>query len=441
MNRRDFSASLAAAAASTMFPAGSSPRVTPSVRAPRVNGERLNAQQSAISEFGKNPQGGVTRLAYSDADLAARAYATQLLTEAKLTIRVDAAGNIFGRRSGTDPQARPIVFGSHVDSVPEGGSYDGNVGVLGAIEVARTLGEQGITTRHPLDVVIWQNEEGGTWGSHLVTAAVTDAELSTVSRSGKTIRDGITFIGGNPGTLASARIAQGAVHGYLELHIEQGGNLDREKLDIGIVEGIVSLREWDVTIDGFANHAGTTPMNERRDAMLAAARFTEMVNRVVTGEPGRQVGTVGRIQAFPGAPNVVPGKVTCTLELRDLDDRKVQRLYETIVRESEAIGRRNDTKFSFHEFVTHESALCDERVRTIIGSAAKELGFSTKSLPSGAGHDAQNMARVCPMGMIFIPSVGGISHAPKEYSRPQDITNGANVLLAALLRMDAATFG
>ena len=173
MNRRDFSASLAAAAASTMFPAGSSPRVTPSVRAPRVNGERLNAQQSAISEFGKNPQGGVTRLAYSDADLAARAYATQLLTEAKLTIRVDAAGNIFGRRSGTDPQARPIVFGSHVDSVPEGGSYDGNVGVLGAIEVARTLGEQGITTRHPLDVVIWHNEEGGTWGSHLVTAAVT----------------------------------------------------------------------------------------------------------------------------------------------------------------------------------------------------------------------------------------------------------------------------
>ena len=441
MNRRDFSASLAAAAASTIFPARSVVHGAPQLRAPSVNGQRLNTQMTAISEFGKNPQGGVTRLAYSEADLAARAYATQLLKDAKLTVRVDAAGNIFGRRAGSDALARPIVFGSHVDSVPGGGCYDGNVGVLGAIEVARTLGEQGITTRHPLDVVIWQNEEGGTWGSHLVTAATSDAELSTVARSGKTIRDGITFIGGNPGALASARIAKGTVHGYLELHIEQGGNLDREKLDIGIVEGIVALREWDVTIDGFANHAGTTPMNERRDAMLAAARFTEMVNRIVTGESGRQVGTVGRIQAFPGAPNVVPGKVTCTLELRDLDDRKVQRIYDTIVRESEAIGQRNGTTFSFHEFVSHESALCDDRVRTIIGASAKELGFSTKSLPSGAGHDAQNMARVCPMGMIFIPSVGGISHAPKEFSRPQDITNGANVLLAALLRMDAATFG
>jgi N-carbamoyl-L-amino-acid hydrolase len=441
MNRRDFSASLAAAAASTIFPARSVVAGAPYLRAPSVNGQRLNAQMAAISEFGKNPQGGVTRLAYSDADLAARAYATQLLKDAKLAVRVDAAGNIFGRRAGSDPQARPIVFGSHVDSVPEGGNYDGNVGVLGAIEVARTLGELGIATRHPLDVVIWQNEEGGTWGSHLVTAVATAAELATVARSGKSIRDGITFIGGNPGALATARIVKGSVHGYLELHIEQGGNLDREKLDIGIVEGIVALREWDVTIDGFANHAGTTPMPERRDAMLAAARFTEMVNRVVTAEPGRQVGTVGRIQAFPGAPNVVPGKVTCTLELRDLDDRKVQQLYETIVRESEAIGRRNGTIFSFHEFVSHESALCDERVRAIIGASAKELGFSTKSLPSGAGHDAQNMARVCPMGMIFIPSVGGISHAPKEYSRPQDITHGANVLLAALLRMDAATLG
>ena len=441
MNRRDFSASLAAAAASTIFPARSVPAGAPHLRAVSVNGQRLNAQMTAISEFGKNPQGGVTRLAYSDADLAARAYATQLLKDAKLTVRVDAAGNIFGRRAGSDPQARPIVFGSHVDSVPEGGCYDGNVGVLGAIEVARTLDEQGIATRHPLDVVIWQNEEGGTWGSHLVTAAVTDAELATVARSGKSIREGIAFIGGNSAALPTARIAKGSVHGYLELHIEQGGNLDREKLDIGVVEGIVALREWDVTIDGFANHAGTTPMKERRDAVLSAARFIELVNRVVTREPGRQVGTVGRIQAFPGAPNVVPGKVTCTLELRDLDDHKVQRLYETIVRESETIGRRNDTSFSFHEFVSHESALCDERVRAIIGSSAKELGFSTKSLPSGAGHDAQNMARVCPMGMIFIPSVGGISHAPKEYSRPQDITNGANVLLAALQRMDAAMFG
>jgi N-carbamoyl-L-amino-acid hydrolase len=181
-------------------------------------------------------------------------------------------------------------------------------------------------------------------------------------------------------------------------------------------------------------------MNERRDAMLAAARFTEMVNRTVTSSPGRQVGTVGRIQAFPGAPNVVPGKVTCTLELRDLDDAKIQRLYDTIVDAAKKIGAMNGTTFAYREFVTHESALCDPRVRALISAAAKEQSYSTKSLPSGAGHDAQNLARICPMGMIFIPSVGGISHAPSEFSRAADITNGANVLAAAVLRMDEATF-
>lgn len=306
---------------------------------------------------------------------------------------------------------------------------------------ARTFAEQGVTTRHPLWVACWQNEEGGTWGSHLVTAESTSAERATVARSGKSIDEGIRALGGDPSRLATARLRTGGVHGYLELHIEQGGHLDRRKLDIGIVEGIVGLREWDVTIDGFANHAGTTPMNERRDAMLAAARFTEMVNRVVTAEPGRQVGTVGRIQAFPGAPNVVPGKVTCTLELRDLDDRKIQRLYDGIVAEAQTIGARNGTTFGFHEFVTHESALCNERVRTLIGASAGALNFTTLSLPSGAGHDAQNLARVCPMGMIFIPSVGGISHSPREFSRAADITNGANVLLGAVLAMDAADFG
>jgi N-carbamoyl-L-amino-acid hydrolase len=249
------------------------------------------------------------------------------------------------------------------------------------------------------------------------------------------------MLGGDPDRLASARLHRGDVHGYLELHIEQGGTLDREKTDIGIVEGIVCLREWDVTVEGFANHAGTTAMADRHDAMLAGARFTEMVNRVVTGEPGRQVGTVGRLQAYPGAPNVVPGRVLCTLELRDLDDRKVQRLYDTIVAEAAKIGARNGTTFSFHEFVSHESALCDERVRALIGTTARALGFTTKSLPSGAGHDAQNLARVGPMGMIFIPSVGGISHSPKEFSRPQDVTNGANVLLGAVLALDRATLG
>lgn len=445
MNRREFTrlaaGTLAAAALPRALRGASTTRTASALAAaPRVNGARLNGWLASIGEFGKNPQGGVTRLAYSEADLAARAFATKLMRDGKLTVRVDAVGNIFGRRAGTDANAKPIIFGSHVDSVPEGGNFDGNVGSLAAIEVARTFDEQGVKTRHPLDIVIWQNEEGGTWGSHLVTSDATAAELATVSRNGKTIGEGIAIIGGDVAKLASARLRKGDVHGYLELHIEQGGHLDKEKLDIGIVEGIVGLRQWEITIDGFANHAGTTPMDERHDAMLSAARFTEAVNRIVTSMPGRQVGTVGRIQAFPGAPNVVAGKATCTLDLRDLDDKKIQRVFDLISAEATKIGKANGTTFKFNETVKHEAALCDARVRTLIATSAKALNFTTKSLPSGAGHDAQNAARVCPMGMIFIPSVGGISHSPKEFSRANDITNGANVLAAAVLQMDAATF-
>jgi len=452
MQRRDFSRLAASSVAALTLPRLLRAAASPFARAagadamrrtvaaaPRVNGDRLNGWLTALSEFGKNPQGGVTRLAYSDADLKARAYATQLMKDAGLSVRVDAAGNIYGRREGTDANAKPIIFGSHVDSVPEGGNFDGPVGSFAAIEVARTFAEQKVTTVHPLEVVIWQNEEGGTWGSHLITYDATPAELASVSGSGKTIAQGIAAIGGDTSRLASARRKKGEVHGYLELHIEQGGTLDKEQLQIGIVEGIVGLRRWEVTIDGFANHAGTTPMRERKDAMLAAARFVEAVNRIVLSIAGRQVATVGKIQAFPGAPNVVPGKVVCALEIRDLDDKKIGRVFERIAAESVKIGLMNGTTFAFQEGVTHVSALCDARVRSIVGAAAKSLNLTTKSLPSGAGHDAQNLALICPMGMIFVPSIGGISHSPKEFSKAADITNGANVLAAAVLGMDATS--
>ena len=411
-----------------------------SAAAARVNGARLNQHLTALSEFGRNAAGGVTRLAYTAPDLAARQYAITAMKNAGLTVRSDAVGNIYGTRAGTNPTARPIIFGSHVDSVPEGGNFEGPVGVFGAIEVAHTMREQNIVTAHPLEVVVWQNEEGGTWGSHLVTAErITPEELATISRSGSSIADGITALGGDVAGVPSARRTKGSAHAYVELHIEQGGLLDKEGLQIGIVEGIVGLRQWDVTIDGFANHAGTTPMNDRRDAMLSAARFVEAVNRIVRAEPGRQVGTVGRIQAFPGAANVIPGRVVCTLELRDLNDAKITRLYDAVRAEASRIGARNGTTFAYKPLVTHESARCDERVRAVIRDAAGAQSLTTKSLPSGAGHDAQNLARICPMGMIFVPSVGGISHSPKEFSRASDITNGANVLLDVVMRLDALT--
>jgi beta-ureidopropionase / N-carbamoyl-L-amino-acid hydrolase len=437
VHRRDFARSLAAtlgalAASPDLALAASRARRA----APRVNGARLNAHLTELSAFGRNPQGGVSRVAYSDADRDGRAYVVKLLRDAGLEVRTDAAANIFGRRAGTDRSLAPILIGSHTDSVPEGGNYDGDVGSLGAIEVAQTLGEAKVALRHPLDVVIWSNEEGGLVGSRAALGELEPRELALVSNSGKTIGDGIRFLGGDPDRLASARIARGDVAAYVELHIEQGGTLERERIDIGVVEGIVGIDQWEVTVEGLSNHAGTTPMDQRRDALLAAARFVEMVNRVVRSVPGRQVGTVGRIQAFPGAPNVIPGKVVCSLELRDLDAAKIHMLFDRIRAESDAIAKDGGVTFAFRPTIVNVPAPTDPRVRAVIADAAKSLGLTTKVMPSGAGHDAQDLARLAPTGMIFIPSVGGISHSPKELSRPQDIENGANVLLETVLRLD-----
>ncbi|MBC7896163.1 MAG: Zn-dependent hydrolase [Cytophagaceae bacterium] len=434
-SRRDFSrASLAALGAAAL---GSwRPLPAPFADA-RVNGARLNAHLKELSKFGANPQGGVSRTAYSEFDKQGREYVTGLLRAAKLEVRVDTAGNIFGRRAGSNPALKPIWFGSHIDSVPEGGNYDGTVGSLSSIEVAQSLAEQNITTKHPFEVVIFQNEEGGTVGSRALLGEVKPSDLALVARSGKTIGDGIAFIGGTVARLAESRRAKGDIAAYIELHIEQGGTLEKEKKNIGVVEGIVGIGWWDVTIEGFSNHAGTTAMNERRDSMLAFARFADMVNRVVTSEPGRQVGTVGRVQAFPGAPNVIPGRVLCSLELRDLDNAKIARLYDRVRAEAAKIGQATGTTFSYKSTHASASALTDPRLQKVIEAKAKEMGLSTRYLPSGAGHDAQHMAMLCPSAMIFVPSAKGISHAPTEYSSPEDIVNGANVLMQTVLTIDA----
>jgi N-carbamoyl-L-amino-acid hydrolase len=432
MNRRDFNSILAGGLAATVVPS----RWARAQSDLRVNGDRINAHLTALAAFGKNPEGGVSRVAYSDFDRAGRAVVIDWMRAAKLDPAVDFAGNIIGRRAGRDASLKPLLFGSHIDSVPQGGNYDGDVGSLSAIEVAQTFAEHGVVTRHPIEVVVWQNEEGGLYGSRAVSGQLKAAELKGVSNSGKTIEQGITFLGGDVSKLDKVVRRTGDIACYFELHIEQGGTLEAGKIDIGIVEGIVGIKQWEVTVTGFANHAGTTPMNQRHDAMLAAARFVDMVNRVVLSVPGRQVGTVGRIQAFPGAPNVIPGKVVCTLELRDLDDAKIDTLFAKIQTEATKIGSQNGTQFSYSELHVNVSAPSDPRMRKIIADAAGGLKLSSRVMPSGAGHDAQAMAQLGPMGMIFIPSIGGISHSPKEFSRPQDITNGANVLLRSVLAAD-----
>ena len=438
MNRREFNTALFALAGGMLFPpsGGFGPSGTRAEPLPRVDSERLVQRLRALAEFGKTPEGGVTRVAYSDADLAARAWIIEWMREAGLEPSIDAGGNILGRRAGSEPELPPLMFGSHIDSVPEGGNYDGQVGAVAAIEVAHTLAGQGIRTRHPLEVVIFANEEGGKTGSRVLSGEVMDKEWDLVTRSGKTIREGTRSIGGDPSGVANARRNAGDVAAFLELHIEQGGFLAAETVDVGVVEGIVGIKRWRVTIDGFANHAGTTPMGQRQDALLAAAGFIELVNQVVRETPGRQVGTVGQIEAEPGAPNVIPGRVIASLEIRDLELETIDRLYESVREGARRIAAETGTEFGFENIYISRPAPTDERIQQLIAVSASDLGLSTRRMPSGAGHDAQSIARFAPIGMIFVPSRGGISHSPQEFTAPEDVVNGANVLLLTLLELD-----
>lgn len=404
----------------------------------RVDGERINGQLMELAEFGKSPT-GTQRMAYTEADRQGRAYIVRLMEQAGLEVRLDAAANLIGRRAGTDPDAPVLLFGSHIDSVPNGGNYDGDVGVLASIEVARVLQERGQRTRHPLEIVVFQNEEGGVVGSKLMAGRLKEEELDRMAVSGKTLRDGIAFLGGNPAALDSAVRRPGELLCYLELHIEQGGTLERLGRQIGVVEGIVGLRWFEVTVEGFANHAGTTPMDQRKDAMLAAARFTVEANRIARSLAGRHVVTVGgKIEAHPGATNVIPGRVVLTIDLRDLSVPVLDRLTGELAEAARTIGAESGTTFSLTPSGTSEPALMDDRLRAMIAAGAEGLGLSTHSLPSGAGHDAQEMARIAPTAMLFIPSIGGISHSPREYSRPEDVTHGADVLLRTVLAVDQA---
>lgn len=404
---------------------------------PRVDGVRLNGWLSEMSRFGANAAGGVDRVAFSDADLEARAWVQDRMREAGLEVSVDVAGNLWGARAGSEAGLAPLAFGSHIDSVPNGGNYDGPVGSLAAVEVVRTLAEAGIRTRHPLRVVVFTNEEGGKTGSRALAGEVLPAELDLRTASGFTIGEGLARIGGDPGRLAEARLAPGSLAGFLELHIEQGAVLESEGVDIGVVEGIVGILRWNVTVQGMTNHAGTTPMPLRRDALVAASRFVDTVYRTVAAWPGSQVATVGRLQVEPGAPNVIPGRVTLSLEIRDLSMEKIAEVQAELARQAGDLGAETGTSFAFERFYTSTAAPTSRRFQAAVQGAAQALGLGTRSMPSGAGHDAQSMAALCPIGMVFVPSKGGISHAPEEFTSPDDVTRGADVLLGALLALDA----
>jgi N-carbamoyl-L-amino-acid hydrolase len=403
----------------------------------KVNQDRIEKRIFELSKFGKDLNGKGYRVAFTKGDVEGRKWFIDQMKKAGLEVTIDFAGNIIGKRQGTDDSLKPIGFGSHIDMVPDGGDYDGCLGSISGLEIMEILKENNIVTRHPLELIIFSDEEGSLLGSKALAGAFNKERLKMLSQSGLTVGEGIDAIGGKVDSISSVMRKKGDLLAFLELHIEQGGILEKENIQIGVVEGIVGIEDWEVTVEGFANHAGTTPMNLRKDALLSAAKLIVAVNEVITSHDGRQVGTVGKISAAPGAYNVVPGKVVLGLEIRDLSFDKIWELFHEIEKRAADIAQSSGTIITFkNQLLGATPALTDKSIQEKIVRATKSLNLTYKQMQSGAGHDSQDMALIAPIGMIFVPSVGGISHSPKEFSKAVDMANGANVLLQTILALD-----
>ncbi len=408
----------------------------------QINSGRLERFLRGLSQIGKDPRGGTSRIAFSRHDQAGREWVMEQMRKAGLEVWVDAAANIHGRRPGRHPNTPAILFGSHIDTVPRGGNFDGCLGSLGALEVMLTLEDKGAATRHPLEMLIWSNEEGthlgmGFFGSRAATVGIEPHELDVTDDEGTTQAEWLRRYGQDPERIDTARLDRAKIAACLELHIEQGPLLFREGVQIGVVEGIVGISRYEVNISGAANHAGTTPMNDRRDALFAAARLTQAVREEIVSKPGRQVGNVGFIQASPGATNVIPGHVKMPIELRDLDQAVIDDMMERIERRARRVGQEDNVTIHIQVTGQEESALTDSSVQDVIEKAAQHSGLSTLRMPSGAGHDAQLLARFgVPTGMIFVASKDGVSHSPREWTEWEDCARGVEVLYRTVLALD-----
>lgn len=410
---------------------------------PSIDAARLRNRLERLSYHGRPPGGaftdGVSRVAYSTADLTARAWIIDEIKQAEIAPRIDAAGNIYARFGG-DPKRPAILFGSHIDSVPSAGNFDGDLGTFAALDVLQAVQAAGIQTRHPLEMVLWAHEESTAFGIGTAASRIVagDLQAGDMDRTWNGLKrsDAIRRIAGDPDKIETAVRGKGTWHSYVELHIEQGGTLDKAKIPIGIVEGIVAIHRYDVVIEGFANHAGTTLMNERQDALVAASHLTLAVREIAEARKGRQVGTVGRIEVEPNSPNVIPGRVTMSIEFRDLSEQVLRELGDAVKTRGAAIARQTGTTITFNLASINVAAIATSGVQDAIAKSAGAMSLKTMRLPSGAGHDAQQIATIAPMGMIFVPSVAGISHSPKELTSWQDCANGANVLLRTVLELD-----
>jgi N-carbamoyl-L-amino-acid hydrolase len=402
----------------------------------RINGKRLKDSLEQMAKIGATPNGGVQRLTLSDEDKAARDLFVKWLKELNLEIVIDELGNIFGTRKGKNNTLAPVMSGSHIDSQPKGGRFDGILGVMGALEVMRTLTENNIETQHPVTIVVWTNEEGtrfapammcsGVWANALDKQWIYDR----TDINGKRFEDELIRIGYKGDTPAG----KSDIHAYYEYHIEQGPVLERENKIIGIPKGIVCLHWYDIYLEGEANQVGPTPMEGRHDALCAAAEMILKVNELPNRMNGNLVATVGEIQNEPNSRNIIPDKIHFTVDIRSWDDDLAIKAWDLVKEDFENIADRRGCPIRIEETWRVEHSPFNQELVNNIADSAKILGYPSLHMVSGAGHDASYMNQIAPTAMIFVPSIGGRSHVEVEKTKWEDCEAGANVLLHSILK-------
>ncbi|RIX73725.1 Zn-dependent hydrolase [Acidovorax cavernicola] len=410
----------------------------PNVRALRVNGQRLWDSLMQLAQLGATEKGGVCRIALTDLDRQGRDLFSRWAREAGCEVRVDAIGNIFARRAGHNNALPPVTTGSHIDTQPTGGKFDGNYGVLAGLEVIRSLNDAGIATEAPVEVAVWTNEEGSRFvpvmmGSGVFAGAFTlDHALAQRDTEGVSVAEALSAIGYAGAVPASA--AASPVGAYFEAHIEQGPVLEANERVIGVVEGALGQRWYDVVVQGMEAHAGPTPMELRKDALLAASELVVEVNRIALAHAPHGRGTVGWIDNYPNSRNVIPGRVKLSVDLRAADDVVLSAMDAALKEAVQRIAAKGKVEATLEQVVYFPPQPFTPALVTAVREAAQDHGMTWMNVISGAGHDAVYLARVCPAAMIFVPCLDGISHNEIEDAQPDHLEAGCNVLLQAMLQ-------
>lgn len=401
----------------------------------KVNSSRLVERLNRLGQEGALEGGGVNRLALTPADKAGRDLIVSWMKQLGMRVSIDRIGNIIATREGSDPNAAPVMTGSHIDTVRTGGLYDGNLGVLAGLEVVECLNELNIKTRHPIAVAVFTNEEGARFSPDMMGSLVyvggmpLEEALDTRGIDGETVRDCLNEIG----YAGTSENSTPSVHAFLELHIEQGPVLDEEQIQIGVVEQVQGISWTEYTFEGVSNHAGTTPMRLRKDAGFAAMSVANHVREVALEMGGNQVGTVGFTEIKPNLVNVVPNFAKITVDLRNTDENLLQLAESNVSKFIESICAKENVGVSSKTLARFEPVDFDPSLVDRVEQTAGAFGYSSMRMPSGAGHDAQMLARICPTAMIFVPSEKGISHNIKEFTAPEDLGRGADILLNLML--------